>query len=75
MIKIDVHSLIQYDLNFLGIWINGEDRDQAFQVKGLPQLGTAPVVETQAGATELREQFAEEQVHDFIVVVKPLTVR
>jgi hypothetical protein len=33
MMNIDVNSLKQFDLNFPGIWINGDNPDHAFQIR------------------------------------------
>ena len=65
MIKMDVDSLKQFDLNFPGIWINGEDRDQAFQTRHVLGLIQSLFVEAVASYA-LFQPITVQNVRDFI---------
>ena len=65
MMKIDVNSLKQFDLNFPGIWINGDDRDQAFQIRHVLGLIQSLFVEAVASYA-LFQPITAQNVRDFI---------
>jgi len=65
MTKIDKTSLEEFNLHFPGIWIDGEDRDWAFQVRHALRLVEDLFVEAVA-AYALFQPITSENIHEVI---------
>lgn len=65
MIKMDCDSLKQFDLIFPGIWIKGENREQAFELRHALELIHSLFIEA-VTSYALFQPITAENVHDHI---------